>query len=37
MVLDFGKLLALGAPADVLQQAEVRKAYLGDFDELEAA
>ena len=37
MVLDFGKLLALGATADVLQQAEVRKAYLGDFDELEAA
>ena len=37
MVLDFGKLLALGATADVLQQAEVRKAYLGDFEALEAA
>ena len=37
MVLDFGKLLALGPTAEVLQQPEVRKAYLGGFEELEAA
>jgi branched-chain amino acid transport system ATP-binding protein len=34
MVLDFGRLLALGATADVLAQPEVRRAYLGSFDEL---
>jgi branched-chain amino acid transport system ATP-binding protein len=35
MVLDFGKLLALGPTKEVLEQAEVRRAYLGDFDVLE--
>ena len=33
MVLDFGKLLALGRTADVLEQPEVRRAYLGEFEE----
>ncbi|MEY4730223.1 MAG: hypothetical protein RL020_1381 [Pseudomonadota bacterium] len=37
MVLDFGKLLALGPTKEVLEQPEVRRAYLGNFDELEAA
>lgn len=38
MVLDFGKLLALGPTLDVLKQPEVQRAYLGSFDlELEAA
>ena len=37
MVLDFGKLLALGPTKDVLEQAEVRRAYLGDFEAMEAA
>jgi branched-chain amino acid transport system ATP-binding protein len=37
MVLDFGKLLALGPTKTVLEAPEVRKAYLGDFSELEAA
>jgi branched-chain amino acid transport system ATP-binding protein len=34
MVLDFGKLLALGPTHDVLQNPEVQKAYLGSFEEL---
>jgi len=33
MVLDFGRLLAKGPTAKVLNDAEVRKAYLGEFDE----
>jgi branched-chain amino acid transport system ATP-binding protein len=37
MVLDFGKLLAIGKTKTVLEAPEVRKAYLGDFSELEAA
>ncbi len=37
MVLDFGKLLALGSTHDVLKNPEVQQAYLGNFDELEAA
>jgi branched-chain amino acid transport system ATP-binding protein len=37
MVLDFGKFLALGPTNEVLEQPEVRRAYLGNFDELEAA
>ena len=37
MVLDFGRLLALGSTSQVLAQPEVRRAYLGDFDELKAA
>ena len=37
MVLDFGRLLALGGTSQVLAQPEVRRAYLGDFDELKAA
>lgn len=35
MVLDFGKLLALGPTLQVIKQPEVQKAYLGNFDELE--
>lgn len=31
MVLDFGRLLALGPTSQVLEQSEVRRAYLGDF------
>ncbi len=34
MVLDFGKLLALGPTHEVLQDPEVQKAYLGGFEEL---
>jgi ABC-type branched-subunit amino acid transport system ATPase component len=37
MVLDFGKLLALGPTLEVLKKPEVQQAYLGNFDELEAA
>ncbi|MDI9348643.1 MAG: ATP-binding cassette domain-containing protein [Candidatus Symbiobacter sp.] len=37
MVLDFGKLLAVGPTRKVLELPEVRKAYLGDFGELERA
>ena len=37
MVLDFGKLLALGPTLSVLKDPEVQRAYLGSFDELEAA
>jgi branched-chain amino acid transport system ATP-binding protein len=37
MVLDFGKLLAYGPTKEVLQNPEVRRAYLGAFDDLEAA
>ena len=36
MVLDFGRLLALGPTADVLAHPEVRRAYLGSFEELAA-
>ena len=31
-VLDFGEMIASGATKDVLGDAEVRKAYLGDFE-----
>jgi ABC-type branched-subunit amino acid transport system ATPase component len=37
MVLDFGKLLAIGATHQVLADPEVRVAYLGGFEELGAA
>jgi branched-chain amino acid transport system ATP-binding protein len=37
MVLDFGRLLAMGPTAQVLAQPEVRRAYLGDFETLGAA
>jgi branched-chain amino acid transport system ATP-binding protein len=37
MVLDFGKLLALGPTLEVLKNPEVQKAYLGNFDDLEVA
>ncbi len=37
MVLDFGKLLALGPTREVLKDPDVQRAYLGSFDELEAA
>jgi len=37
MVLDFGKLLALGPTHAVLQDPEVQKAYLGGFEELGVA
>ncbi len=37
MVLDFGKLLALGPTLHVLQDPEVQRAYLGSFDSLEVA
>jgi branched-chain amino acid transport system ATP-binding protein len=37
MVLDFGKLLALGSTQEVLKNPDVQQAYLGNFDELEAA
>ena len=37
MVLDFGKLLALGPTRLVLKNPDVQRAYLGSFDELEAA
>ena len=36
MVLDFGRLLALGPTASVLEQPEVRRAYLGEVEELAA-
>jgi branched-chain amino acid transport system ATP-binding protein len=35
LVLDFGKLLALGPTLEVLQQPEVQRAYLGGFEDLE--
>jgi branched-chain amino acid transport system ATP-binding protein len=35
LVLDFGKLLALGATAEVLERDSVKRAYLGDFDQLD--
>jgi branched-chain amino acid transport system ATP-binding protein len=34
MVLDFGRLVAVGPTDKVLEQPEVRRAYLGDFAEL---
>ncbi len=37
MVLDFGKLLALGPTAKVLEQPEVQRAYLGSFGEVALA
>ncbi len=37
MVLDFGKLLALGPTLEVLKKPEVQQAYLGNFDDLEVA
>jgi branched-chain amino acid transport system ATP-binding protein len=37
MVLDFGKLLALGPTLEVLKKPEVQQAYLGNFGELEVA
>lgn len=37
MVLDFGKLLALGPTLEVIKKPEVQQAYLGNFDELEVA
>lgn len=36
MVLDFGRLLALGNTHAVLRQPEVQRAYLGDFDQVAA-
>jgi ABC-type branched-subunit amino acid transport system ATPase component len=37
MVLDFGKLLAVGPTAQVLEMPEVRRAYLGTFEIQKAA
>jgi branched-chain amino acid transport system ATP-binding protein len=37
MVLDFGKLLAVGPTAQVLAEPDVRRAYLGEFGELGVA
>jgi len=37
MVLDFGKLLALGTTLEILKKPEVQQAYLGNFDDLEVA
>lgn len=36
MVLDFGRLLALGNTHEVLRQPEVQQAYLGSFSEVAA-
>jgi branched-chain amino acid transport system ATP-binding protein len=36
MVLDFGRLLALGNTHEVLRQPEVQRAYLGGFEEMQA-
>jgi branched-chain amino acid transport system ATP-binding protein len=33
MVLDFGRKIAEGAPADVLADAHVKRAYLGELDD----
>jgi ABC-type branched-subunit amino acid transport system ATPase component len=35
-VLDFGRVIAAGAPRDVQNHDEVRKAYLGGFVETSA-
>jgi branched-chain amino acid transport system ATP-binding protein len=33
MVLDFGRKIAEGVPADVLADAHVKRAYLGELDD----
>jgi branched-chain amino acid transport system ATP-binding protein len=37
MVLDFGRLIAVGPTQDVLAAPDVRRAYLGDFEMLGVA
>jgi branched-chain amino acid transport system ATP-binding protein len=34
MVLDFGKKISEGSPAEVLANEHVKRAYLGEDDEL---
>jgi branched-chain amino acid transport system ATP-binding protein len=36
MVLDFGRKIAEGLPPDVLADAHVKKAYLGELDDMTA-